>query len=281
MRVYARLLLLIGLSEMLLLSPALEAEGLPHTGSEQSTKIALIIDDLGNQYRAGLQAISLPGAVTYAFLPQTPFTWQLATEAHERHKQVMLHLPMESDFGNRLGAGALTLEMPKAYFLQMVRRDIASVPYLSGVNNHMGSLLTRDPTAMRWLMGELRRQRLFFIDSRTTDATVAQQVAYKNLVANGRRDVFLDNVPEAGLIRIQLQKLLDLARERGSAIGIGHPYPATLAVLKDELPKLKQQGIELVPVSEIVNNRSLEWYVSSSPSPKDVKSSKQSPSPIF
>jgi uncharacterized protein len=266
---------------MLLLSPALKAEGLPQAGSEQSIKIALIIDDLGNQYRSGLQAISLPGTVTYAFLPQTPFTWQLATEAHERHKEVMLHLPMESDSGNRLGAGALTLDMPKFRFLEMVKRDIASVPYLSGVNNHMGSLLTRDPTAMRWLMGELRRQSLFFVDSRTTDATVAQRVARTNLVANERRDVFLDNVPEAALIRIQLQKLLDLARERGSAIGIGHPYAATLAVLKDELPKLKQQGIELVPVSEIVNNRSLEWHVSSSPSLKDVKSSKQSPLPIF
>ncbi|MES9939762.1 MAG: divergent polysaccharide deacetylase family protein [Candidatus Thiodiazotropha sp. 6PLUC7] len=244
-------------------------------------KIAVIIDDLGNQKQAGEKALQLPGSVTYAFLPQTPFAWLLATKASEQNKEVMLHLPMESDLGNRLGEGALTLGMPKSVFLQTLRRDIASVPYLTGVNNHMGSLLTRDPTAMRWLMGELRRQGLYFVDSRTTEATVAQRVARSNMIGNARRDIFLDNVPEERLIRKQLQKLVNLARERGSAIGIGHPYAATVSVLHEELPKLKQQGIELVPVSEIINHRRLEWHVSSSPSPKDVKSSKQSPLPIF
>ncbi|MES9833425.1 MAG: divergent polysaccharide deacetylase family protein [Candidatus Thiodiazotropha sp. DIVDIV] len=268
---------LIGFLVAVVASPTLQAELLLN----QPIKIAVIIDDLGNQKQAGERALELPGPVTYAFLPQTPFTWQLATMASEQNKEVMLHLPMESDLGNRLGEGALTLGMPKPHFLETLKRNIASVPYLMGVNNHMGSLLTRDPTAMRWLMSELRRQGLYFVDSRTTEATVAQRVARSNMIANARRDVFLDNVPDEKLIRKQFQKLVDLARERGSAIGIGHPYAATISVLREALPKLKQQGIELVPVSELLSHRRLEWHVSSSPSLKDVKSSKPSPSPIF
>jgi polysaccharide deacetylase 2 family uncharacterized protein YibQ len=189
----------------------------------------------------------------------------LAIKAHELKKEVMLHLPMESDLGNRLGKGALTLSMPRPHFIATLQRNLSSVPYVAGVNNHMGSLLTRDPTAMRWIMSELRHQGLYFIDSRTTKATVAEQVAQRHLINSGRRDVFLDNVPEKSLIRAQLKKLVALARERGTAIGIGHPYRATLAVLHEALPKLKQQGIELVPVSQLIKDRSLKWHASSSP----------------
>jgi polysaccharide deacetylase 2 family uncharacterized protein YibQ len=281
MRKMGRNIVLAGLWMLMFLSSVLLAETVVDQGVKPPLKIALIIDDMGNQLRAGERALELPGPVTYSFLPQTPFAWQLAIKAHEQNKEVMLHLPMESDLGNRLGKGALTLDMPKAYFLETLKRDIASVPYLSGVNNHMGSLLTRDPTAMRWLMLELRQQGLYFIDSRTTDATIAERVAQRNLVANARRDVFLDNVPEETKIQKQLQKLLAAARKKGEAIGIAHPYAATLSVLQKELPKLKQQGIELVPVSEITEDRSQKWHASSSPSPRGVKNLKQSPSPIF
>ncbi|MEW8000924.1 MAG: divergent polysaccharide deacetylase family protein [Candidatus Thiodiazotropha endolucinida] len=252
-----------------------------NTTSPSPVKIALIIDDLGNQKDAGERALALPGAVTYSFLPQTPFAWQLAIKAHASNKEVMLHQPMESDNGNPLGNGALTLTMSRERFIHTLQRNLASVPYVAGVNNHMGSLLTRDPTAMRWLMSELRVSGLYFIDSRTTDATVAERVAGKNLIAASRRHVFLDNTPEEVEIRRQLDKLLVKARSQGHAIGIAHPYPKTLAVLQEELPKLKLQGIELVPVSELINTGRPLWHAYSSPSPKDAKNSKQSPSQIY
>ncbi|MEW8506752.1 MAG: divergent polysaccharide deacetylase family protein [Candidatus Thiodiazotropha sp.] len=244
-------------------------------------KIALIIDDLGNQLTAGERALALPGAITYAFLPQTPFAWQLASKAYELNKEVMLHQPMESDNGNRLGNGALTLDMSKQEFTQTFRRNLASIPYVAGVNNHMGSLLTRDPTAMRWLMSELRDSGLYFIDSRTTDSTVAERIANRALVSASRRHVFLDNQLQASAIRGQLDTLIEMAREQGSAIGIAHPYPQTLALLQQELPRLQKQGVELVPVSELVNSGRPLWHVYSYPSPKAVKSSKQSPLRIY
>jgi polysaccharide deacetylase 2 family uncharacterized protein YibQ len=182
---------------------------------------------------------------------------------------------MESDLGNSLGTGGLTLNMSRVQFIDTLHRNIASVPYVSGVNNHMGSLLTRDPTAMRWLMSELRSKGFYFIDSRTTDATVAERVASENLIPTFRRHVFLDNTPQEIVIRGQLQKLLLMARTKGKAIGIAHPYPQTLAVLREEIPKLKQQGIELVSVSNLINARRPQWHAYSFPSQKDAKSLKQ------
>jgi polysaccharide deacetylase 2 family uncharacterized protein YibQ len=251
------------------------------TNRPGGVKIALIIDDLGNQKLTGEYALTLPGAITYAFLPQTPFARELASKAHALRKEVMLHQPMESDNGRLLGNGALTQNMSREEFTQTLKRNIASVPHVAGVNNHMGSLLTTDPTAMRWLMSELRADGLFFIDSRTTDATVAERIARENLLATSRRHVFLDNTPQETYIRRQMEQLLRKARAQGRAIGIAHPYPETLMVLRKALPELKQQGIELVSVSELINARRSQWHAYSSPSPKDAKSSKQSPSPIY
>lgn len=277
-----RYLILICCSWLLVTTTAGLADNSDPTMSPSSqVKIALIIDDLGYQQVAGERALALPGAVTYSFLPQTPFARKLASKAHQLNKEVMLHQPMESDNGNRLGNGALTLDMSRVQFTRILQHNLASIPYVAGVNNHMGSLLTRDPTAMRWLMSELRAGGLFFIDSRTTDATVAERVARANLIATSRRHVFLDNTPDEIEIRRQLRQLLKMARTQGHAIGIAHPYPQTLAVLHQELPKLNQQGIELVPVSELINSGRSLWHAYSSPSPKDAKNSKQSPSLIY
>lgn len=247
----------------------------------QTVKIALIIDDLGNHQTAGEAALKLPGPVTYAFLPHTPFALEQASKAHQLQKEVMLHLPMESHNGNRLGDGGLMLSMRKREFLNTLQAALDSVPHVAGINNHMGSLLTRDPTSMRWLMSSLRNAGLFFIDSRTTEKTVAAKVADKNLVLSASRDVFLDNQEDAQSIRGQLSKLIDQARKNGSAIGIGHPYPATLAVLAEELPKLMAQGVELVPASKLTKDGSKIWHAYSSPSPRGVKNLKPSPLPIF
>ncbi|MEN8177175.1 MAG: divergent polysaccharide deacetylase family protein [Pseudomonadota bacterium] len=244
-------------------------------------KIALIIDDLGNHQSAGEAALRLPGQVTYAFLPHTPYAWEQATWAHENDKEVMLHLPMESHNGNPLGAGGLTLGMPKGQFIDSLEEALASVPYAAGINNHMGSLLTRDPTAMRWLMSSIRDDQLFFVDSRTTEKTVAEKVARKNLIHSASRDIFLDNEEDEKKIRKQLYKLIEVAKVTGQAIGIGHPYPETIAVLAEELPKLESLGVELVPASELTNEGNLTWHAYSSPSPKDVKNLKPLQSPIF
>ncbi len=246
----------------------------------ENARVAIIIDDMGNSLSAGRQAVNLPGAVTYAFLPQTPHARELAERAHARGKQVMLHLPMEAVEDRPLGPVALTLHMTEQGMRNTLKTALSTVPYAVGVNNHMGSLMTRHPGAMQWLMSALHEQKLFFIDSRTTKETVAERLAGENAVAVARRHVFLDDDPRIEAVRRQFKRLLHIVRRQGEAIAIGHPNPNTLKVLAEELPRLQTKGIELVPASRLTKTyrRKETWLASSSPSPKVVKNSKPLPS---
>lgn len=242
--------------------------------------ISIIIDDLGYQYRAGLRALRLNGAVTYAFLPRAPYSRRLAQRAHTLQKEVMLHLPMESESENKLGPGALTQCMTEIEFKNQVRTSLAAVPYVRGFNNHMGSHLTKNPRLMGWLMQAMMfRDDLYFVDSRTTLETVAQQEAERRHIATTRRDIFLDYERDATVVADQLAQLLQHARRYGSAVAIGHPYPETLAALEAWLPNLQQFGIDLVPVSKLIQlnqqSRMTPWQLSSYHSPRAAKNSKQ------
>lgn len=232
--------------------------------------VSIVIDDIGYDWPEGRAAVDLPGAVTCAFLPHTPFAARLARLAHAQSKQVILHLPMEAIDNQALGPGGLTVTMGKPQFLRTVRSDLASIPFVSGVNNHMGSLLTQQPRQMRWLMQDLLYHGgLFFLDSRTTAQTVAQETAMNDGLANIRRDVFLDNIQQPAAVRRQFEELVRLARRHGTALAIGHPHPVTLAVLRQLLPTLQAQGIRLVPVSELIRlkqqRRIRVWQASLSP----------------
>ena len=217
--------------------------------------IALIIDDLGNQRDLGMRAVMLPGPVACAFLPYGPFTNALARQAHGYHKEVMLHLPMQAvDHENkRVEKGTLTLEMTEQQFMEATAHELAAVPYVSGLNNHKGSLMTRHPGNMAWLMQAINKHGdLFFVDSRTTTETVARQLAVEYGVPNSSRNVFLDNDPNPEAVRAQFRKLVAMAKRDGTALGIGHPLPGTLNVLTEELANLRWQGVQLLPVSRLI-----------------------------
>lgn len=243
----------------------------------QRPVIAIIIDDLGNNARDE-RAVNLPGAVACAFLPHAPHTKLLARKAHSQNKEVILHAPMESMHGHVMGPGSLTLHMTEAQFISTLQKDLAAVPHVQGINNHMGSLLTRHPGHMLWLMQEMNRHGdLFFVDSRTTTGSVAQSVAAENSVPNLERDVFLDAEPGAEFVEKQFSRLIKIAQTRGAALAIGHPYPATIKVLKQRLQQLENIGVDLVPVSALIQRKQQElpaWQLSSSPLPRVAKNSK-------
>ncbi|HYQ71943.1 MAG TPA: divergent polysaccharide deacetylase family protein [Gammaproteobacteria bacterium] len=249
------------------LSSIAYADGTPAVDSQRPA-IAIIIDDMGNQRREGLRVINLPAPVACAFLPYSAFSDSLAREAHTRQKEVMLHLPMQAmahEQGNRQ-QGMLTLDMTRQQFLGEFRHAIDAVPHASGLNNHMGSLLTRHPGSMAWLMQAISDHGdLFFVDSRTTRSTVAEQLALEHGIPTMARKVFLDNVAETAAVRAQFRLLLAHARRDGTALGIGHPHPATLQVLEEELAHLDEQGIQLLPVASLINRhtrRRSTWQAS-------------------
>jgi polysaccharide deacetylase 2 family uncharacterized protein YibQ len=248
----------------------------PASAQEPTGYVSIIIDDLGYQWRSGQRALDISDDLTFAILPHTPYSVRLATRAHKNGQEILLHLPMASVHHRRPGPGAVNVNMSRKEFLDRVNGDLAAVPYISGVNNHMGSQVTPSTRHMDWLMQDLRqRGGLFFVDSMTTASSVAMFVARENGLPTVKRDVFLDNDRAPESIHKQFQRLLRLSRQRGWAVAIGHPYPETLAMLEAELPKLENSGIKLVPVSRLIHQLKQQgpvlWQASLSPSPQDSK----------
>lgn len=239
--------------------------------------LAIIIDDVGYDAAAAEQLFGLPPEVTLAILPQLPHSASIAERAHLQGREVMLHFPMETLNARALGPGGFTLQHTRLELNRVLEENLASVPYARGVNNHMGSLLTSESAPMQALMDELhQRGDLYFIDSRTNKKTVAEQTARHFGLPTARRDVFLDNQTDPDYIRAQFGKAIRLAKQRGSAIAIGHPYPETLAVLAAMIPELAAHDVRLLPVSCLIElqRRPPRWLASSSRLPKVAKSSK-------
>lgn len=220
------------------------------TVTESAPKIylSLVIDDLGQSPEKDQAALSLPGPVTLAVMPDTPHAADFARQAHAAGKTVILHMPMDPATG------------PFAWHPQLSPEELASrlaaafkaVPYASGMNNHMGSSMTAQPAAMAWLAAELQRRNLFLLDSRTSANTVAAAQAQKIGLASVSRDIFLDDVREQPAIDKQFKAALELARKQGSVVIIGHPYPQTIAVLQRELPLLESEGVEWISLKHMI-----------------------------
>lgn len=215
---------------------------------------SIIIDDLGNNFHHGQAAINLPDNLTFAILPKTTYAKDLARLATKNRKEVMLHLPMQSVEHHEHSPGTLDLHMTKREFINQLQLDLNSVPYIRGVNNHMGSLLTRHPGHMTWLMDELgRRGGLYFIDSKTTHKSIADKIAIEYNIPNLSRDFFIDPDYKEHTMRRQFNRFIDKINQRGYALAIAHPHPKTIAFLKKNLHRLKQHRITLLPVSELIH----------------------------
>ena len=243
----------------LLLCSAAGSEPKPASGSgpDNAELVAsIIIDDVGNNYRYGRAVVELPATLTIAILPGTSHAVSLARLATREDKEVMLHLPMQSVEHHQHSPGTLDLHMTRKEFARQLHQNLSSVPYVRGVNNHMGSLLTRHPGHMSWLMDELSRHGgLYFVDSKTTSKSIADRIALEDRIPSMSRDFFLDPDDDPQTLKIQFDRFIDRIRKRGHALAIAHPYPATIAFLRDNLHRLEKHGIRLIPVSELIDNR--------------------------
>ncbi len=215
-------------------------------------KVALVIDDLGYappELVRRLCALRIPFSA--AVLPYLEFSRESAALVHEAGQEVLLHLPMEGGPDADPGPDALKLSQDEATVRALVRKALLEVPYRRGVNNHMGSRFTTDPQRMDWVLDELKREKLFFLDSRTTKDTVAWERARRMGVRSAQRQVFLDDDKAEAELRRQWERALALARQEGQAIVIGHIYPETMEVLERWIPEVRGQ-VRFVRVSELV-----------------------------
>lgn len=210
---------------------------------DQKPKIAIIIDDIGYDKKIALALCDLNSDITFSVLPFAPFGAYISERLHAKGSQLMLHLPMEPvDYPNvNPGPGAILSSMSADVLLDQLRKNIADISNIVGVNNHMGSALTTRSDQMNQIFTILKKKNLFFVDSRTASKSQCKASARLLKIKFAQRDVFLDNFQDTEYITGQFKQLVALAKKHGSAIGIGHPYKATLEVLSKELPKLKNK----------------------------------------
>jgi polysaccharide deacetylase 2 family uncharacterized protein YibQ len=230
--------------------PREQNEGL----NEDAPKLAIILDDFGSDRPAAETVFGMQCPLTISILPNHEHSKEIAEEALQRGYQVMLHLPMQSVANESPEKEELKPGMTSQQVQTMVGEMIESVPNAVGVNNHQGSQATSDPVLMGKLMPALRNWNLFYVDSRTTAATVAFDAAKRDGVPAAFRNVpFLDDVQDAAAIRKQLEFALRGAKEKKAAIAIGHPHPETLKALREFLPTARAKGVRLVFASELVD----------------------------
>lgn len=236
-----------------LITSAVQADDLP-VSNLHIPAISIIIDDMGYRLNSGNRAIRLPGALTYSFLPHAPHAVDLSKYAHQQSKEIMLHLPMEAESGKKLGPGGLTECMTEQNFIKVLDSSIESVPYATGFNNHMGSLLTKSSLWMTRLMREIASDKnLYFVDSKTTSQSIAFKTARAEGLKTIKRDIFIDHDESKEFVLQQLKKLIKRAKRKGTALAIAHPKRITLSILERWLPTLEAKGIKLVSVSTLIN----------------------------
>lgn len=236
--------------------PAKEAPG-PAAGKAAPAftgQVALVVDDMGNSLDVLDDLVSIGLPLDIAILPDSEHPRETAERAAAAGLEVLLHLPLESANGNGgagYAGGLITSGMPAEEVLRTIAAGIDAVPGIRGVNNHMGSKVTTDRDMMRVILPPLRDRGLFFLDSLTSGRSVAYDEALRLGMPAARRDVFLDADGDGTRAGERLRELFQAARRHGRAIGICHPFPATLAALKSDFPLAAVYGLEIVPVSRL------------------------------
>ena len=217
-------------------------------------RVAIILDDMGYDGSLAKRFLALDATLTYSVLPYSPLQNKIAKDAHEKGCEVMLHLPMEPVEYPVVdpGPGALLTSMSPDELIAQLEKNLNAVPFISGVNNHMGSKMTTHSTQLYQIFSVLKKKGLFFIDSRTSAESLCGPSARLFQVPFAERAVFLDHIQESEEIRSQIHRLIRIAIQRGGAIGIGHPHPETYNVLRTLLPELKKQ-VHLAPASRMVD----------------------------
>ena len=190
--------------------------------------------------------------MTSSFLTYGPHLEQQIEAARAAGHEIMAHVPMQPHKDLYTAPDGLTVDMTDEELTKNFEIMLTKFEGVKGVNNHMGSKLTEDLSRMNVIMEILKERNMFFLDSKTSAKSRAEEAARAAGIAYAHRHVFLDNNNDKTYILGQLDKVEKLAKKNGYAIAIGHPKSQTYAALKEWLPKMKDKGLELIHLSEAI-----------------------------
>ncbi|WP_417318287.1 divergent polysaccharide deacetylase family protein [Emcibacter sp.] len=218
-------------------------------------KISIVIDDLGIVKSNTRRMIDLSPGLTLSFLPYASDLKEMTSLARRRGHELMLHLPMQPQGDAFPGPHALNSGLGEKELHRQILWNLDRFDGYVGINNHMGSAFTEDSMGISRLLSVVEDRGLLVLDSRTTNNSVLADLSEQREIPYTVRDIFLDNTQDVEYILDQLERLEKMARRHGSAVAIGHPYDETIRALEIWLPKLKEKGINLVPLSHIVEGK--------------------------
>lgn len=231
---------------------------------EKPAYVIIIIDDWGNNMAGTDEILKLPIPLTGAVIPGMPFDKQDAEKLHAANKEVILHVPLEPEKGkkNWLGPKGITVGMSEEQILKTLNQAKEDIPFIRGMNNHMGSKAMKNETIVKSLIKFAADNNLYFIDSGTTDTILSEKYTKINGMPFLKRSVFLDNTPSIEHVKGKLRELEEIAKEKGYAIGIGHVGPQkgpyTARALKELIPQMQKEGIMFITVSELLEKGLVE-----------------------
>ncbi len=223
-------------------------------------RVAIIVDDIGQHKEPIDKLLALEGPLTFAILPNLPYSTYAAEKAHQKGWDVILHLPMEpmessGYMGQDAGEDALLVGQTKETILAQLDKNLASFPYVEGVNNHMGSKFMENDELMELVLERINSKGLYFVDSLTTARSVGYKTASSLGMRTVKRDVFLDLSSKGpDYVKSQLDKLVKISEKNGHAVGICHPYNATIEALAEYMPVLESE-VEMSNASDVVSRR--------------------------
>jgi len=214
--------------------------------------LIIVIDDVGYNNGELKPFLELPFPITFAVLPQLPHSADSALSIQKAGKEMILHQPMEALGGNDPGPHAVYLSMDEATIAKTVAENIDSFPYQpKGMNNHMGSAVTRDRNAMTPVLKLVKERGMYYLDSLTTPGTAISELCRELGTPYMERNVFLDNKSDRESILAAIEEGKRIARKRGAAVMIGHVWSTNLAATLMEIyPELVEQGYSLSTISQ-------------------------------
>ena len=222
---------------------------------DHNAKIILVIDDLGIVKGVSKQLIDMNVPLTLSFLPYASDVKAQVNDAYDKGHDILVHIPMEPKGDADPGPHALFSSKNVKEQREDINYNLSQFSHYIGINNHMGSAFTENEEAVGRLLDVIKDKGLFVLDSKTTNKSKLESIAYQKNIPVINRDVFLDNVRDVDAIMGQLEKLEKIAKSKGIAVAIGHPYRVTVSALEKWIPTLKDKGISIVPISQIIKEK--------------------------
>lgn len=233
----------------------------PRKRAPYAGNLTFVFDDAGHNLDQLEYFLRLPFPCTIAVLPGLRYSSESARRIRKAGKQVILHQPMQSvDLHINPGPGAVTPGLSAEQIKNIVRKNLEEIWPVAGMNNHEGSLMTADEAAMSAVLDVVAEKHIFFLDSRTTARSVVAKVAKEKNMAVWERAIFIDNDKSRAAMETQIKKGLSIARQKGSAIMIGHVFTVELAELLTEMyPALIEDGFSLSAIAQVAQKGTVNF----------------------